>query len=102
MGSQTQAEAEDAESNSAEEEDQDAVNEEVENEERPIAPVHFFMPDYYIDAWTLERLTVAVKACREGMRKEIQELMSHMKQIGGGSWQQMMDYILGKGFTLDK
>lgn len=78
--------------------------EDLEQEQHPgakeIGPVHFFIPDHYLDAWTVEHLAMATDVCRKGLQEEIHELVGRLNVIGGGNWPQLLDLILARGVAL--
>lgn len=65
-----------------------------------IGPVHFFIPDHYLDSWTVEHLALAINNCRDGLRAQIDALLARLRAIGNGSWLKMLDHILSKGASL--
>lgn len=62
-----------------------------------VCPVHFFYPDMYLDAWTKDRLRIAMDSCKLALDNEILSITEKINLMGGGTWRQLLAYFLRHG-----
>jgi len=62
-----------------------------------VCPVHFFMPDLYLDCWTREMLRKATASYREELKAEIHSINEKIHLMGGGTWRQILGYFIKRG-----
>jgi hypothetical protein len=73
------------------------VAEEADAKPVEVCPVHFFYPDMYIDAWTKDRLRIAIESAKQELNNEIQSILEKINLMGGGTWRQLLAYFLRHG-----
>lgn len=60
-------------------------------------PVHYYLPEMYLDGWTTEHLQKATDILKERLNLEIQALHNKIERFGAASWRQMLQYLLKNG-----
>mmetsp|Transcript_3097 Transcript_3097/g.5442 ORF Transcript_3097/g.5442 Transcript_3097/m.5442 type:complete len:1092 (-) Transcript_3097:55-3330(-) len=66
---------------------------------KEVCPVHFFLPECYLDDWTIERRDKAIETFKEEVTKEIKVITEKINLLGGGTWRQLLAYFIRKGHS---
>jgi uncharacterized coiled-coil protein SlyX len=66
-------------------------------QENEVCPVHFYMPELYLDRYTMEMLNKAVKTFRDAISIEIAGILEKINVVGAGTWWQLLAYFIKIG-----
>jgi len=70
--------------------------------DKEVCPVHFYLPDFYLDPWTCEHLLSATQNFKEEINSEIESINERINIIGGGTWRQLIAFFLKQGSSSTK